>query len=193
MQPTTVTSSKKTMQWILCAFFAALTAVLSQISLPLLFTPVPVNLATFSFFFAGGLLRARYAALSQFIYLLLGACGLPVFAQLTGGLGILFGPTGGYIFGYILAAAIIGSLIQRIHPDSGKAGKKKNSLFFAVSFSLGLLSCYLLGTVWFMYSTGTGLFLSLTYCVFPFIPGDILKITAAVFLVQRLFSLRSHG
>ena len=69
----------------LCAFFAALTAVLSQISIPL--QPVPVNLATLSVCLAGGVLGAGPAAVSQGIYLLLGLVGLPVFAGMSGGPG----------------------------------------------------------------------------------------------------------
>ena len=67
----------------LCALFAALTAVLSQIAIPL--APVPVNLATFAVFLAGGLLGGKLGALSQAVYVLLGAFGLPVFAGMTGG------------------------------------------------------------------------------------------------------------
>ena len=69
----------KTKMMILCALFAALTAVCSMISIPLPFTPVPINLATLSVFLAGGLLGSKYGSASQLVYVALGAVGLPVF------------------------------------------------------------------------------------------------------------------
>lgn len=164
----------KTMQMILCAFFAALTAVLSQIALPLPFTPVPVNLATLSVFLSGALLGPRYGALSQFLFVLLGGIGLPVFSQFTGGLGTLVGPTGGYLVGYILASFVTGLLTGRLFVRN------------ALSMSAGLLVCYSLGTAWFVYVTGTGLMEAMFLCIVPFLPGDALKIVLAAVLVRRL-------
>lgn len=168
------------------ALFAALTAVFSQISVPLPFTPVPVNLATLSFFLAGGLLGPKYGLLSQIVYMCLGLVGLPVFAQFTSGPAILLGPTGGYIIGYGLGAFICGFAAGLQKP------LKSALLFFA-----GLLACYAAGTLWFMYSTGNGLISALSMCVLPFLPGDALKITAAVLLVRRLWPelqrLRHNG
>lgn len=77
----------KTARLLISALFAALTAVCSFISIPLPFTPVPVNLATLSVFLAGGLLGWRYGTISQMVYLLLGAVGVPVFHNFTAGLG----------------------------------------------------------------------------------------------------------
>ena len=77
----------------LCAMLAALTAVMSQLLIPI--GPIPINLAMLSVFVAGGLLGSSAAALSQTVYVLMGAVGLPVFAMLTGGIGIVLGPTGG--------------------------------------------------------------------------------------------------
>lgn len=169
--------SQKTMQMILCAFFAALTAVLSQIALPLPFTPVPVNLATLSVFLSGALLGARFGALSQLLFVLLGGIGLPVFSQFTGGLGALAGPTGGYLIGYILASFVTGLLTQ-----GGSNSLVQNML----SMAAGLAVCYVLGTAWFVYVTGVGLVEALLLCILPFLPGDALKIILAASLVRRL-------
>lgn len=172
------------MQMILCAFFAALTAVLSQIAVPLPFTPVPVNLATLSVFLSGALLGARYGALSQLLFVLLGGIGLPVFSQFTGGLGALAGPTGGYLIGYVLASLVTGLLTSR--KSSGRSHAGKLPVRNVLAMSAGLLVCYCLGTAWFLSITGIGLVESLLLCILPFLPGDALKIVLAASLVQRL-------
>ncbi|GAB1477384.1 biotin transporter BioY [Bacillota bacterium] len=156
---------------ILCSVFAALTAICSIISIPLPFSPVPVNLALLSVYLAGGLLGARYGALSQLVYVLLGAAGAPVFHNLTGGMAILTGPTGGFIAGYIAAAFLVGLLSD------------KNLILALIS---GLFACFLLGTLWFIYITGSNLQTALMLCVVPFIPGDVFKILAAFFLIKKL-------
>jgi len=164
---------------LLCALFAALTAVCSAISIPLPFTPIPVNLATLSVFLAGGLLGWKYGTISQMIYVLMGAVGIPVFHSFTGGLGVLAGPTGGYIFGYITAAFLTGLIIHFF--------KKETSIpVLAIAMSFGMLSCYLLGTIWFMVSTGAGLAAALLVCAAPFLLGDGLKIVIGCMLVKKL-------
>ncbi|WP_326974917.1 biotin transporter BioY [Caproicibacter sp. BJN0012] len=166
---------KKTFELLACAMFAALTAVLSQFSIPI--GPVPINLATFSVFLAGGILGARGGLVSQMIYILLGAAGLPVFAGFSGGIGIIAGPTGGYIVGYAAAAWLIGLM-------TGLTGRRPFSL--AVSMAVGMAVCYFLGTAWFMIVTKRALWESLTLCVFPFLVGDALKIAVAVVVSVRL-------
>lgn len=181
---------------ILAALLAALTAVFSQIAIPLPFTPVPINLATLAVFLAGGLLGARYGLISQVVYMLLGLVGLPVFAQFTGGPGILFGPTGGYIAGYAIAAFAVGLLFDKTagHAlasakngggDSAEAPKGM-ALRAVLYFVVGMLCYYIPGTLWFMAQTGNGLGPSLVMCVVPFLPGDALKVAAAVLLTGRL-------
>lgn len=167
--------SKKTFELIACAMFAALTALLSQFSVPI--GPVPINLATFSVFLAGGVLGARGGLLSQVVYILLGASGLPVFAGFRGGAGAIAGPTGGYIIGYAAAALAVGLL-------AGPAGR--GMLRLAAAMAAGLAICYFLGTAWFMFVTKRALWESLTLCVFPFLIGDALKIAAAATVANRL-------
>lgn len=166
-----------TKKMILYALFAALTAVLSQIAVPLPFTPVPVNLATLSVLLAGGILGAKGGAVSQTVYVLIGAVGVPVFSNFTGGFAKLAGPTGGYIAGYIAAAWLVGFLTSK---------RKKNLPNLILSMAAGILLCYMLGTAWFMILTKNTLLQSLTLCVIPFLIGDALKITAAGFLVWKL-------
>ena len=166
---------KSGFQVAVCAVFAALTAVLSQLSVPI--GPVPINLATFSVFLAGGILGASGGLLSQLVYLILGAVGLPVFAGFRGGVGALAGPTGGYLAGYAAAAWLVGQAAE-------KFCRKPRVL--AGSMAAGLAVCYFLGTGWFMIVTGRGLWDSLALCVFPFLLGDALKIAVATALAARL-------
>jgi biotin transport system substrate-specific component len=163
---------------ILCALFAALTVVGAIIQIPLPFTPVPISLATLSVYLAGGLLGAKCGVLSQVVYILLGAIGLPVFSNFQGGVGVIVGPTGGYIIGYVTAALVVGLI----------AGSDRHTPVWKLTVAMiaGTAACYIPGTAWFMISTGTGLVSALSFCVIPFLIGDTLKIIAAVLLVKAL-------
>jgi biotin transport system substrate-specific component len=169
----------KTKTLILTGLFSALTAIGSMISIPLPFSPVPINLATLSVFLAGSLLGAKGGAISQLIYVFLGAIGLPVFHSFTGGLSILVGPTGGYLIGYIVGAYLIGIVTNQKRVDP-------STLVMAIGFMAGLLACYTLGTLWFMYVAGASLWSALLLCVIPFLPGDGVKIVVAILLVKKL-------
>lgn len=165
----------KTNQLVLAALMTALTAVCAQLQIPL--AMVPISLATFAVYLCGALLPPRFAALSMVAYALLGAVGVPVFAGFSAGPSILFGPTGGYIVGYAVCATAIALVLRRM-------GVTHRSLCLAML--LGTALCYLLGTAWFMVVTGWTLGKALTACVFPFLPGDALKIALAVILSMRL-------
>lgn len=207
MQTNTLTVKSKSYYMILSGLFAALTAVCTMISIPLPFTPVPVNLATLSMFLAGGLLGAKYGALSQTIYTLIGAIGLPVFSNFTGGIGKLVGPTGGYIIGYIAGAFVVGIVTQRsmqyfakkdtLNRTAKPQGKINAAviqiLLLAFSMLIGMIVCYALGTAWFVFSTNTNIASALVLCVYPFIVGDVLKITAATMLCAKLRKYIPHS
>ena len=84
------------------AMFVALTIVLSQIAIPLPFTDVPLSLATLAVFLSGAVLGPARGAAAQGIYVVMGLAGLPVFANFSGGFARVLGPTGGYIWGYVV-------------------------------------------------------------------------------------------
>ncbi len=162
---------------ILAAVFAALTGILTQVQIPLPY--IPINLALFSVYLAGALLGPKYGALSMIVYVLIGAVGVPVFSGFSGGLQKVAGPTGGYIVGYVACAFLTGFLSRRW-------GLGKWNLKLALALVIGTLSCYTLGTAWFMIMTQNSLWVSLGYCVFPFLPGEAVKITLAALLASRL-------
>lgn len=164
-----------TRQLVLAALFAALTAVCSQIQIPL--PMIPINLALFAVHLCGALLGAKWGALSMAVYALLGAVGVPVFAGFGSGPAVLFGKTGGYIIGYILCAAIVGLLSRRLGFTFPR---------LCLSMVIGVAVCYVFGTAWFMVISGLNLATSLSYCVLPFLPGDAVKILLAAFLALRL-------
>jgi len=166
--------------YVLCALFAALTAVCSQIMIPLPFTPIPINLALLAVWVCGGVLGARKGAIAILVYILLGAVGVPVFVGLNAGLGALAGPTGGYIIGYLPSVIVFGLLVNRGEPAERVSRTAKNYLLTILKGLPAMAVCYAFGTVWFMATTGIGLLEALVLCVIPFIPGDILKVVAAV-------------
>ncbi|MFQ7281996.1 MAG: biotin transporter BioY [Christensenellales bacterium] len=167
----------KTQTLAFTALLAALTAVLAQIAIPLPFTPVPLTLGTLGGYLAAGLLTWQAAAMSQLVYVLIGAVGIPVFAGFTGGFGILMGPTGGYLIGYIVLALAAGFIISKA---SGKF------YWFVIAMIAGTFFCYLFGTIWFMAITKNGMAASISACVIPFLPGDAIKIVLASLLSCKL-------
>ena len=160
---------------VLCALFTALLAACSQIQIPLPY--VPINLALFAVHLAGALLGPLYGGVSVLIYLLLAAVGVPVLAGFRGGFGALMGSTGGYVVGYIFTAVIAGF-------GSRYWGDRFWKL--CVSMTVGFVVCYVFGTIWYMILSGNSLAVSLFYCVWPFIPGDIVKVLLAALLTLRL-------
>ena len=160
---------------VLCALMAALTAICSQIQIPL--PMIPINLALFAVHLSGALLGWKYGALSMVVYALLGVIGVPVFAGFGSGPAVLFGKTGGYAIGYILTALLTALLTKAL-------GRKFWSL--CVAMVVGCAACYLLGTIWFMTLTGADLVSALGWCVLPYLPGDAVKIVLAAMLTIQL-------
>ena len=161
------------------AVCAALMAVCSWISIP---ATVPFTLQTFAVFCSLGLLGGRRGTAAILVYLLLGALGVPVFAGFSGGIGILFGTTGGYLLGFILMGLVYW-LGERLSMDSRNVR--------IISMILGLLLCYAFGTAWFMfvYARQTGaiaLGTALAWCVVPFLLPDLVKMALALLLSGRL-------
>lgn len=157
------------------AMFSALICICSIISIPI--GDVPITLQTLAVCISAAMLGWKRGTISVIVYILLGAVGLPVFAGMSGGFGVIAGSTGGYIVGFILTALIVGFAAD-------KFGRKIIPL--SVSMVIGILACYAVGTPWFMMVTGMDLWVSLGYCVFPFLIPDAVKVAIAVILTERL-------
>ena len=153
----TTASNARLHKMVGCALFAALTAVCSQLAIPMPWG-VPINLALFAVYMAGTMLGPVWGAASQLVYLLLAAVGVPVMAGMQGGPAVLLGKTGGYAIGYLLAALIAGTFAAKLPRKFG---------WLALGCVVGCAACYVLGTIWFMVLTGLDLPTSLTYCVIP--------------------------
>lgn len=166
-----------TRNYALTALFAAVTAVLAQIQLPI--GPVPFNLALLGMFLAGMLLTPMWAACSALLYLLLGMTGIPVFAGFGGGPAVLLGSTGGYLAGYIFVALTTSAAQHR----SGKLP------VVAAGMALGIAICYTFGTAWYMALSGASLRTALGWCVLPFLLPDLGK-GALACAVGRMLAAR---
>lgn len=161
------------------ALFTCIIAVCSWISIP---TTIPFTLQTFAVFMAVLCLGGKKGTISILVYILLGAVGVPVFAGFSGGIGVLLGSTGGYIVGFLL----IGILFW-----VAKGIAYKNIWMNILFCAIGLIICYAFGTVWFMVvygnTTGSiGLLTALSWCVFPYLAWDALKIGLAIILGRTL-------
>lgn len=158
-----------TKELILCSIFASIISILAQISIPLPFTTVPLTMLIFAISVTGLILGSRLGVISVIIYLLLGAIGMPVFSKFTGGVAVLFGPTGGYLLGLPLMIYIIGFARE----------KSSSPLIIFLSLIIGLISVYITGTLMFSIITGNTIYQSILYCVAPFIIVDLIKLALA--------------
>ncbi|RVU54982.1 biotin transporter BioY [Anaerosphaera multitolerans] len=150
--------------------FTAIISVVSQISIPMPYG-VPMTLQTFIIPLAGIILGARKATLATIIYILLGSIGIPVFAGFSSGLGILLGPTGGFIISFPLMAWL-----------AGLGAEKEKHLYLLLGLITGAIANYLVGMLMFSLVTSNSLQTAFIACVLPFIPTAIIKI----FLVDIL-------
>ncbi len=161
-------SRSRTATIVMCALFAAIIAVSAQITLPLP-TQVPISLQTFGVALCAAVGGSVTGTVSTSVYVLLGAVGVPVFASMRGGLDTLLGPSGGFLFGFIVMAFFCG--IQTRH------------LWSRLGLSLiGLAVCYLCGAVQYALLMQKDLITSITLVVLPFVLKDALSIAAAQYM-----------
>lgn len=155
------------------ALMAAVTAVAAQIAIPLF--PVPFTLQVFAVVLTGLLLGPRYGALAMTIYLLVGAVGVPVFAGFRGGLGIVLGPTGGYLVSYPLAAAIAGLAAHA----AANALRRRALTLSAIAGTAALVVIYAFGMTWLMIAAQLPFLVALAQGVLPFVAFDLIKVGLA--------------
>ena len=160
---------------------ALLVALCAHIEIPL--QPVPITCQTFGVLLAGALLGSRRGAMSMLTYLALGASGFPVFASGAYGPARFFGPTGGYLAGFVIAAALVGWLSER--------GWDRLVVTTALAMTLGMLVIYACGVAWLAHFVGWGQVLSVG--VFPFLLGDGFKIALAALALPFGWTLTGSG
>ncbi|MBX5474343.1 MAG: biotin transporter BioY [Thermoleophilia bacterium] len=166
----------------------ALIAGAAQVSIPLPFTPVPVTGQTFAVLLVGAGLGTLRGGASGLLYLLLGLVGAPVYADGHHGLAVITGATGGYLVAFPLAAALSGRLAER------RWDRRFSSAVGAML--TGNVLVYLVGLPWLSVSLGTGLERTLELGLYPFVPGDLLKLYLAAALLPsawRLVGRREAG
>lgn len=163
----------RTRDVVLVVGFALFTALCAQISIPLGFTPVPITGQTFAVLLAGGTLGAARGGASQLLYVLLGAVGLPFYADGDGGWTAATGATGGYLVGFVVAAVLVGWMAEH---------RQDRGVRTAVpAFLTGTILIYGLGALWLAdqidvpLTAGPGEPRAIAYGVAPFLVGDILK------------------
>ncbi|XMB86585.1 biotin transporter BioY [Mycoplasmatota bacterium WC44] len=154
------------------AIFPALMIATAGISIPM--TGAPITLQTLFVLLAGMILGARLGALSMVIYIILGAFGLPVFANFSGGMGVILGPTGGFILAFPIAAFITGLLV-----------KQDNKLSYLIAGLIASVVIYLMGIPWLSYMLGWRLQETLV-TMSVYFPGDLIKLVLAIFIADRL-------
>ena len=159
--------------------FVILTSLSAFVRIPLPFTPVPITLQTLFVLLSGAFLGSNLGAITQLSYLLLGLSGLPIFTAGGSGVLYLFGPTGGYLFGFVFASFLIGRFIKSRH---------RSLLSVFALFCLADLVLLLSGVIWLKFLLGYNLVKSLFIGFLPFIPGDLLKICIATGIYIRLES-----
>ena len=154
------------------ATFIALIAAGAWAAVPV--GPVPVTLQTFFLLLAAPVLKRR-AVVPAALYLLLGAANLPVFHSGLSGIGVLLGPTGGFLVGFVPAAAV-----------AGLAYERRSRALRAAGLAAGTLVIYACGVAWLLLSAGLALPAAVLAGVLPFLPGDALKGAGVFLLGERL-------
>ncbi|AKB23766.1 Substrate-specific component BioY of biotin ECF transporter [Methanosarcina sp. MTP4] len=172
-----VAQSSELRKMVFASLFAAMTAAGAYIRIPLFISPVPVTLQTLFVFLAGSMLKSKWGTLCMLVYALLGIAGMPVFTGGASGPGVILGPTGGYIIGFILAAFVIGYLSEK----SGKTDYLSNALYIGI----GLVIVYAMGVAQLALVGKLDLLQAITLGVLPFIPGDLLKLAVAAHIASR--------
>jgi len=142
------------------------------ISIPCI--PVPFTLQTLFVLLTGAVMK-RYAAIPVALYILLGTLGLPLFHNGMTGPGVLLGPTGGYLIGFVFAALVVGLAYER-----------RSKYFHIAGIAFGTAIIYLFGMAWLVISLNMGPVPAIVAGVVPFLIGDVIKAGAAYLIAERL-------
>jgi biotin transport system substrate-specific component len=172
-----VSSKVRDLGWMVLG--ALWVALFAQVRIPLPFTPVPITGQTFAVLLVGAALGAGRGAGALMLYLLMGMTGLPVFAGGVAGLFHLTGPTGGYLLGFVIAAAVVGRMAEH--------GWERSFRTSLIPFSLGTLLIYLVGVPWLALYVGPQA--AIQKGLLPFLPGDLIKLLLAALALPSAWRL----
>lgn len=161
-------------EMLLCALMVAVMAILAQLTIPV--GPVPFTMSIMGVYLAAGILGKRLAPVAMTVYVLLGAFGAPIFTGAKGGLPVVAGPTGGFLWGYIVASFLIGYLYPA--EKGGKSYLKIGGAFLA-----GMLVIYSLGLLQLSFLLGMDIKKAFLVGAAPFLGPDLIKVAIAVLLV----------
>lgn len=156
---------------ILSALFTAFIAIFSQVTIPL--PLIPITGQTFAVALAATILGKKYGTISVLLYIAIGAAGMPVYAQMLGGPGVLFGPTGGYLFSFIPVAYMIGWYLER---------KPFSFMHTVIANMIGVVINLAIGTAWLKYYGSYSWAAAIAAGAVPFIIVGILKGALASYL-----------
>lgn len=168
----------RTKELTIVALFAGIMAVLAQVAIPLPFSPVPITGQILGLFLTGALLGRRLGTWAVLLYLILGALGLPVFARGSAGVARLLGPTGGYLWGFLIGVYLLGWVVDK--------GNKFTFLRAAGGMLLCLGVVYILGALQLAYVMHLPWQKALLLGVVPFVPLDMVKLLLASVLSVKL-------
>ena len=156
------------------ALLTAVTIVLAQISV---MTPwgVPFTLQTFAIALCGYVLGSKIGFVSVITYILMGVAGVPVFSNFRGGINVVFGLTGGFIFGFIPLVLL-----------SGLAVKRRNAALKILLGFIGLVICHILGVIQFAFVTSSSITHSLILVSLPYLIKDLVSVFAAYYLSMSI-------
>lgn len=160
---------------VLVVAAAAITALAAQVRIPLPFTPVPITGQTFAVLLTGAALGWKLGASGQILYVAAGVLGAPVFAEGAAGVEVITGATGGYLIGFVFAAALVGRMAE------SRQDRSFSAMFTA--FILGSALIYVFGLIGLMAATGWPVAEAVEKGVVPFLLGDIIKAAAAGLLL----------
>ena len=170
---------------LLSFMMACFTGIMSQIIIPLPWTPVPITAQTFAVLCSGLILGKKYGCLSQILYIVLGIAFIPWFGGMTGGLDIFLGSTCGFFLGFIIASYFVGAITEKY--VEARNFKKMAVVIAIANFALIYIPG-LAGLALFLSMQGTpvGIVDLLMMGLIPFIAGDIVKILGAA-SVSKVF------
>lgn len=169
-------------QFARAAVLAALLGAVAPIAIPLPLSPVPVTLQVLFVFLAGLVLGPVWGTVSLLLYLTAGAIGLPVFSGLEAGLGTLFGQTGGFLWSYPLGAALIGLVVHRGTSLRDPAAVSLPTVIVALVAATVLI--YAMGAAYAAWLLELEAWEAITAYALPFVPGELLKMAAAIAIVR---------